>query len=289
MTDYEQVANTRFFRHAYDYFNSGANDQISLNEQFDAFKDIKLKKKVFVDETKYKGMETTILGSPIKSPICMTSTAFQRMAHPSGECDTARACNNTKTPMVLSSWATTANEEIGAQCPDAHKVFQIYMSKMPEVNFDIWARVKKSGFKALALTCDTQLLGKRLNDTRNKFSLPYHLNMQNFAKYMGKGEETNVGGKKESGLAEYVKNSKKNDIDWSTVRYIKQHSCLPVYAKGVMCAEDTILACEGGIDGIYVSNHGARQLDTTPATIEILKEVVEARNMWCAQKGIPVS
>ena len=95
------------------------------------------------------------------------------------------------------------------------------MSKMPEVNFDIWARVKKSGFKALALTCDTQLLGKRLNDTRNKFSLPYHLNMQNFAKYMGKGEETNVGGKKESGLAEYVKNSKKNDIDWSIVRYIK--------------------------------------------------------------------
>jgi len=99
------------------------------------------------------------------------------MATPAGECDTARACNNTKTPMVLSSWATTANEEIGKEAPDAHKVFQIYMSKIPDVNYDIWARVKKSGFKALALTCDTQLLGKRLNDTRNKFSLPYHLNM----------------------------------------------------------------------------------------------------------------
>jgi len=105
--------------------------------------------------------------------------------------------------------------------------------------------------------------------------------MQNFAKYMEKGEETNVGGKKESGLAEYVKNSKKNDIDWSIVRYIKKNSGLPVYAKGVMCGEDAILACEGGIDGIYVSNHGARQLDTTPATIEILKEVVDARDMWC--------
>lgn len=108
---------------------------------------------------------------------------------------------------------------------------------------------------------------------------------------MEKGEETNVGGKnqKVSGLAEYVKNSKKNDIDWSIVRYIKKNSGLPVYAKGVMCAEDTVLACEGGIDGIYVSNHGARQLDTTPATIEILKEVVEARNKWCAAKGIPIS
>jgi 4-hydroxymandelate oxidase len=76
ITDYEQVANTRFFRHANDYFNSGANDQISLNQQFDAFKDIKLKKRVFVDESKFQGMETEILGQTIKSPICMTSTAF---------------------------------------------------------------------------------------------------------------------------------------------------------------------------------------------------------------------
>jgi 4-hydroxymandelate oxidase len=76
MTDYEEVANTRFFRHAYDYFNSGANDQVSLREQYDAFKNIKLKKRIFVDESQWKGTETTILGAPIKSPICMTSTAF---------------------------------------------------------------------------------------------------------------------------------------------------------------------------------------------------------------------
>ena len=76
MTDYEQVANTRFFRHANDYFNSGANDQVSLNEQFDAFKNIKLKKRCFVDENKWQGTEANIMGSQIKSPICMTSTAF---------------------------------------------------------------------------------------------------------------------------------------------------------------------------------------------------------------------
>lgn len=77
------------------------------------------------------------------------------MAHPEGEVATARACNSSKTPLVLSSWATSSNEEVGAAAPDSMKVFQIYMSKIPEINADLWSRVKKSGFKALALTTDT--------------------------------------------------------------------------------------------------------------------------------------
>ena len=208
------------------------------------------------------------------------------MATSEGECATARACEKMdNTPVVMSSWVTTANEEFGQNAPNTTKVFQIYLSKIPEVNFDIWNRVKKSGFSALAMTTDTQLLGKRLNDTRTKFSLPYHLNMSNFAKYMEQGQQTAVKGGKESGLAEFVKNSKDNEIDWSIVKYVKKHAQLPVYAKGVMCAEDARLALEAGIDGIYVSNHGARQLDTTPATIEILKEVVEETKRYAAETG----
>jgi (S)-2-hydroxy-acid oxidase len=218
VSDYEAVANTRFFRHAHDYFNSGANDEVSLRQQYDAFKDIKLKQRTFVDASQWKGMDTDIMGKPIKSPICITSTAFQRMAHPEGECATARACEKmNNTPVVMSSWATTANEEFGQNAPNTTKVFQIYLSKIPEVNIDIWNRVKRSGFSALAMTTDTQLLGKRLNDTRTKFSLPYHLKMQNFAKYMEQGQQAAVKGGKESGLAEFVKNSKDNQIDWSIV------------------------------------------------------------------------
>ena len=86
-----------------------------------------------------------------------------------GEVATAKACNKTKTPLVLSSWATTSNEDVGAAAPDSKKVYQIYMSKIAEVNQDLWARVKKSGFTALALTTDTQLLGKRINDIKNQF------------------------------------------------------------------------------------------------------------------------
>lgn len=94
------------------------------------------------------------------------------------------------------------------------------MSKIEEVNFDIWQRVKNSGFKAFALTCDTQLLGKRLDNERNKFSLPYHLKMQNYAKYMKEGQESNVKAQKGSGLAEYVKQQKNNEIGWDIIPYI---------------------------------------------------------------------
>jgi (S)-2-hydroxy-acid oxidase len=99
--------------------------------------------------------------------------------------------------------------------------------------------------------------------------------MQNFAKYVEQGAESNVKGKSGSGLAEFVKTHKNNDIGWDVIPYIKRVSGLKVYAKGVMSGEDAKLAIENGIDGIYVSNHGARQLDTTPATIEVLKEVVD--------------
>ena len=155
-------------------------------------RDRKLFEEKLVSREAFQNTETEFMGTKISSPICVTSTAFQRMATPDGEVATARACNVTKTPLVLSSWATSSNEDVGAAAPDSLKVYQIYMSKIMDVNKDIWKRVKGAGFKALALTCDTQLLGKRLENERVGFSLPPHLKMQNFAKYTG--EETKLKG-----------------------------------------------------------------------------------------------
>lgn len=117
------------------------------------------------------------------------------MATPEGELATARACNASKIPVGLSSWSTVTNEEFGVLAPDSFKIFQIYMSKIPEVNIDIWQRIKKSGFNAVALTTDTQLLGKRHNDTRNKFQLPHPHKMANFVKYEAQGAQTDLNQK----------------------------------------------------------------------------------------------
>jgi L-lactate dehydrogenase (cytochrome) len=91
------------------------------------------------------------------------------MAHYEGEIATAKAANSSRTPVMLSNWANTPLEEFASECPDSLKMFQIYMSKVPEVNADLWKRVRESNFKIMFLTTDTQLLGKRESDMRNGF------------------------------------------------------------------------------------------------------------------------
>lgn len=162
----------------------------------------------------------------------------------------------------------------------------MYLSKIPEVNIDIYQRIKQAGYKAIHLTTDTQVLGKRENDVRNGFQLPTGLSLANYNKYnKSHGESADIKSSgKDSGLAEYVKNHKDMNIGWEVISEIKRLSGLPVVAKGIMCAEDAIVAIENGADAIFVSNHGARQLDTTPATIEVLEEVIEV----CKGKNVEV-
>ena len=156
---------------------------VTLRENVAAYDRIKLKRAAEVDATKFEGLCTEILGQQIKTPICIVSTAFQRMAHPEGEIATAGAAEKTGTPQVLSGWANSTIEDVAKTAPTGLKMMQVYLSKSPEVNKDIWKRAKDAGFKALCLTTDTQLLGKRERDARLKFSLPKHLDCKILAKY----------------------------------------------------------------------------------------------------------
>jgi isopentenyl diphosphate isomerase/L-lactate dehydrogenase-like FMN-dependent dehydrogenase len=112
---------------------------------------------------------------------------------------------------------------------------------MPEVNEDLWRRVRESNFKFMMLTTDTQLMGKRENDVRNSFELPSHLKLENLTKY-NSTTETSLKATKGSGLMEYAKIHKNNEIGWDIIPYIKKVSGLKVFAKGVMCYEDAKLA-----------------------------------------------
>jgi (S)-2-hydroxy-acid oxidase len=153
--DFENAAQERLTKHAWDYYRSGANGMVSLKDSELAFDRIQLKGKAVVDSSKFEGTQTEVMGIKVPSPIFIASTAFHRMASVEGECDSSAAANKSKTPFMLSSWATTKAEDVAKSCPDSLKLFQIYMSKIPEVNVDIWRRVRESGFKILALTTDT--------------------------------------------------------------------------------------------------------------------------------------
>ena len=206
------------------------------------------------------------------SPICLAPTAFHKLAHPGGEIETARAAASTKTLQCLSSWSNCSLEEVAEASPDNLRIFQVYFSRVPEMNKDLFDRVEKAGYKALAITADTSVLGNRECDNLNKFSLPPGLEMGTMKKYF----DTVFKGVKGSGLDAYVNQYKHNGFTWTDIAEVRKMSKLPIILKGIQCAEDAKKAVEYGVDAIWVSNHGARQLDTTPASIEVLEECVKA-------------
>jgi len=178
--------------------------------------------------------------------------------------------------MTLSSWSTTALEEVAAAAPGGYRWFQLYVYKDRAVTLDLMKRAEKAGYKALAVTVDTPVLGRRESDVRNKFSLPSHLTMGNFTKTGGShsdGTKSSSGG---SALASYVASLIDKTLTWDDIAWLRKNSTMKIVVKGIITVEDALIAVRNGVDGIWVSNHGARQLDTVPATIEVLGDICRA-------------
>ncbi|KAJ1717903.1 Hydroxyacid oxidase 1 [Coemansia biformis] len=208
---------------------------------------------------------------------------MQRMAHPDGECATARAAQQKNTCMILSSWSTTSVEDVAAStrgaAPQPPNWLQLYIYKDRAATRRLVERAQDAGFAAIAITVDTPFLGRRLADIRNRFQLPPHLTMANFSD-PGKARvdraEASGGADNASGLAAYVASQIDPTLNWSHVAWVKSFARIPVLVKGILTAEDAELAVRAGVDGIIVSNHGGRQIDTAPATIDVLEEVCRA-------------
>lgn len=179
--------------------------------------------------------------------------------------------------MTLSSWSTTSLEDVMAEDPNGLRWFQLYVYRDRDITLQLIQRAEKAGYKALAITVDTPVLGRREADVKNKFSLPPHLTMANFAELGGShAAGAQSSGSKGSGLASYVAALVDQTLSWSDIAWVRRHTKMKIVVKGVMTVEDARASLKFGVDGIWVSNHGARQLDTTPATIEVLPEIVKA-------------
>jgi (S)-2-hydroxy-acid oxidase len=276
VAEYERYAKNTLSRNAHDYYASGSNDMITLRENRDAFARLRIIPRALVDVS-HISMETTVLGKKVASPILIAPTAMQQMAHPDGEVATAKAAARLNTLMCISSWSTKSMEEVAAATPDSLRWFQLYVYKDRNVVFDLVRRAEKSGYLALAVTVDTPILGRREADIKNNFALPSHLTLGNFAKSGGAHatgiNSTGTGG---SGLAAYVSSLIDRTLTWKDIIWLRGITSLKIVVKGIMSVADAECAISSGIDAIWVSNHGARQLDTTPATIEVLPDIVRA-------------
>lgn len=270
ISDYENLAKEKLTQMAYDYYSSGANDEITLRENTDAYKRIFLKYRVLVDVSKLD-MSTEVLGQKISMPLMIAPTAFHKLANTEGEVAVSKAAGAAGTIMILSTLSNSDVEDV-VKASTGPVWFQLYVYKDREVTKELVRRAEDAGCKAIVLTVDAPYLGTRERDVRNKFNLPAGLSVKNLLPVQkGKLPESN-----ESNLSGYVQEHLDPSLSWKDVAWLKSITKLPVLIKGIACKEDALLAVDHGVEGIVVSNHGGRQLDTCRATIDVLPEVVNA-------------
>jgi 4-hydroxymandelate oxidase len=270
VADYETLARGRLERSAWDYYAGGSGDERTLADNCAAFDRISLRPRVLVDVSRID-TSTRVLDTPLPIPVLLAPTAFNRLACDEGELAAARAAGAAGTVMICSTLSTCRLEDVAATATGP-LWFQLYVYKDRSMTRDLLARAEDAGYRALVLTVDTPLLGRRYRDARNGFVLPQGLSMRNFEAAMSDAARWGA----HTSFAAYVHDLFDASLTWDAVAWLRDQTRLPLLVKGIMTAEDARLAIERGVNGIVVSNHGGRQLDGAPATIDVLAEVVEA-------------
>ncbi len=249
--DYERLAEEKLDANALAYFAGGAGDEVTLRDNLAAFERRKLRPRVLVDVSSVT-TATTVLGTEVSMPVLIAPLAFQRLAHAEGELATARAAAAAGTIMCLSSAATRSPRECAEAAGEGARWFQVYVFSDRALTEELIAEAIEQEFAALVLTVDVPYLGRRERDLRLDFRLP---------------EELEPYGERLKGFDA--------TLSWRDLEWLAGYG-LPVVVKGILTAEDARLACEHGAAAVVVSNHGGRQLDGVPASLDALPEVIEA-------------
>ena len=262
--DYERAAEERLDPAAFAYIAGGANDEWTLRENRAAFARWVLRPRMLVDVSEVTPA-TTVLGTDMALPVLVAPTAFQRMAHPEGETAMARGSAAAGAVMCLSTAATATIEEVAAAAPQGKRWFQLYWSRDRDVVRDMVERAEGQGYSAVIVTVDLPELGRRERDLRMGFEVPEDVPVPAFLALAGGAGVT------PDQLTLLVDNS----LTWRDLEWLRSVTSLPILVKGILTVEDAALACEAGVEGIVVSNHGGRQLDGVAASLDVLPEIVE--------------
>jgi 4-hydroxymandelate oxidase len=271
LADFEAAAASKLTAMAWDYYRGGAGDEVTLRENRDAFARWALRYRVLAGVGE-RDLSTTVLGARVRCPVLVAPTAFHQLACPEGEVATARAAGAEGTVLILSTLANRPMEEVVAAA-SGPVWFQLYVYKDRALTRALVERAEAAGCKALVLTADTPVLGRRERDVKNRFHLPADLRARNVlaAGYGELGADAH-----DSGLAAYVSRLIDPGLSWRDVEWLRSITRLPLVVKGIVRGDDAARAAAHGAAGVVVSNHGGRQLDGAPATIDVLDEVAQA-------------
>jgi len=256
-------------RRGWNYYSSGADDEITMRENTNAYNRVWFRPRVLRDVTNVD-FSTTILGHKSSMPVYITATALGKLGHPEGEVLLTRAAHEHNVIQMIPTLASCGFDEmVDAAAPGQVQFLQLYVNADKSRTKKIIEHAAKRGVKALFITVDAPQLGRREKDMRTKFE-------GNASAHQTKGGDQV---QRDSGAARAISSFIDPSLNWNDLPFlIECAGDMKVILKGVQCWEDAVLAAEAGVDGIVLSNHGGRQLDTAPAAITILQEVVAQLN-----------
>ena len=251
---------------SYGYYDGGADDEITVAENREAFRRLRIAYRTMVDITE-RDPSTSLLGTALRSPILLAPTALHRLAHPDGEIATARAAADAGALMTLSTISSIPLEEVAEAAPGGRRWFQLYLFNDDDLTADLIRRAEAAGYEAIVITADAPVLGRRERDLRLGFTLPDGVEAAHFKATPRSvlASTTTIGA--------FIHQP---NLDWSRLAWVRSLTTLPIILKGIVRGDDAEAAIANGAAAIWVSNHGGRQLDTCIATADALPGVVAA-------------
>ena len=264
LADFEGPARERLHPTAWSYYAGGAGDGHALRDSLAAWDRYRLRPRVLVDVSSIDP-STTILGKPASLPIGIAPAALHGMAHPDGEVATARAAAAAGVIQVVSTVGSRSIEEVARAAP-GRRWFQLYLQRDRGLSRALVERAAAAGYEAICLTVDLPVLGYRDEVLRTAFDpgLDAYGNLPQRDVWRTEGEIDELLDMRSVGLT------------WETLETIRGWSSLPLVLKGILTGADARLAAEHGVDGVWVSSHGGRQLDRAVSPIDALEEVLDA-------------
>jgi 4-hydroxymandelate oxidase len=273
VADYGRLARRALPADVWDFIAGGSGGQLTMRANRRAFAATALRPRVLVDVSR-RMTGTVMLGTEVAAPIAVAPMAYHRLAHPDGEVATARAAAASGLITVVSSFASRTIEDVAAAAAGP-LWFQLYCFRDRGVMTDLVRRAEAAGYRALVLTVDMPMMGRREADARNGFTLPAHVTPVNLTA-SGPGQAAG-----RPNVAELTRQLLDDGVTWELVQWLRGITELPLVLKGILADEDAALAVDLGAAGVIVSNHGGRQLDGAVAALRALPDVVDRVGPAC--------
>ncbi|AWX98604.1 hypothetical protein A8139_00325 [Marinomonas primoryensis] len=269
--DWEYEAQNKLPRDVYDFIAGGSGDEVTLSCNRDALSKLKIVNRVLqnIDDVEIhsKKLDLFCKNKDFSSPLIIAPTAHHQMVHPSGELATSKAALSCKIPYIQSTMSDISIAALRqAGCPP--DMLQLYIFKDRSITQELICAAKEAGVTSIVLTVDVPEMGIRYRDRKNNFSVDRFLFGTNRYK-----DSTQMSSSSTSHEADFANKTIESKLSWKDIDWLRNQSKLPIILKGVLHKEDALQAKNNGIDGLYLSNHGGRQLDGSISAALVIEEI----------------